>query len=257
MKKFLTLLIACFLTFNLLSAQNLIRLKNGNVIKGEVIDTSPNGTVTIKSKDGNVATYSVSMIDKITKELKDADFTRDRGFHLTVEAETLNPWSVKFDKYYPKKDLATLGGNIVLGYKLNQHLILGVGYGANYMSDAKQMYDDRENGSLHHKAFIRGQYRLNDNKFSPTATIDFGFRNYKNLEDKTKLSYFVTPMLGISLRTTTNSYFEFKAGYSIGTKAKLFSNVDKLPSNSDQYKYNMSGVVFTIGWSRTFGLFSR
>ena len=53
-----------------------------------------NGTVTIKSKDGDMAVYRVSMIDKITKELKDADFTRDRGFHLTVEAETLNPWSI-------------------------------------------------------------------------------------------------------------------------------------------------------------------
>ena len=73
--------------------------------------------------------------------------------------------------------------------------------------------------------FLRAMYRLNDKKVSPLITIDAGYRLYSfdgglrsaydhdiddaNIEDL-ESTFFVSPSLGLSLRTSNNSCLELK-----------------------------------------------
>jgi hypothetical protein len=47
---------------------DIVYLKNGSVIKGEIIEQVPNQSIKIQTSDGNIFVYNFSDIEKITKE---------------------------------------------------------------------------------------------------------------------------------------------------------------------------------------------
>lgn len=171
---------------------------------------------------------------------------RDRGFSLTIEQQDVSPWNFDKDGKY-----SAMGGAIVLGYKWNKNISFGLGYAGSYFTDLQKeekyrVYEDlkepiyseyeysKEFWGAQHKVFLRGEYRLNDNKFSPLASLDLGCRLYadhsysgypgyygEDIEDLCpKSSFFVTPAIGASLRTTNNSYLTLKVGYELASAFK-------------------------------------
>lgn len=103
------------------------------------------------------------------------------------------------------------------------------------------------------KVFARGQYRFTDNRFSPFVACDLGLRFTSGLQNiygenwlfdedeswrfgsnreeyiagsltqllgkPSIVNVFATPIIGLSLRTTNNSYLELKAGYTLSPYA--------------------------------------
>lgn len=73
MKKLL-LLLTLLMGFSIHSiAQNYteaVYLKNGSVIRGLIIEEVPNSSLKIQTSDGNIFSYTMDEIQKITKELK-------------------------------------------------------------------------------------------------------------------------------------------------------------------------------------------
>ena len=223
--------------------------------------------------------------------------TRNRGVQLTVEADGISPWNFGEDGF------GAIGGNLIIGYKINPNISVGLGGGyswvncsgsdfteyvneynsadeivdvTEYRSDTNGGRDDWSMG----KIFLRGQYRLNDNKFSPIFALDLGMRMYSwsgrprlyetwsssygsDDSDISKSSFFVAPAVGFSLRTTSNSYFEMKVGYEIAQamEEKTFYSDNSYNHNYYGYKRNsvtfsphgMGGVFLTLGWTHTFG----
>ena len=226
--------------------------------------------------------------------------TRDKGFQVTLEGEGLNPWNIGNFKGF-----ITGGANIVLGYKINPNISVGLGYGASYahIGDTKTeiiKYSEswgegdeisREieepggssNDCVMHKIFVRGQYRLNDNRFSPIAAVDLGIRKYnfseniystysygnklvfKKDDDLTppKSAFFVKPSIGFSLRTTNNSYFEMHVGYDFSKGLKEVTGYVNTNNYYNRNRYSsiacvqksrsLSGLFFPLGWTHTFG----
>lgn len=240
--------------------------------------------------------------------------TRDKGFQLTLEADATNPWNIGSDNSW------NLGANLVLGYKLNPNLSFGLGYGGSYInvgqkfgdvvtseeyfnyqttSEGRELVsqgrneiaryertDDSVEGNMH-KFFVRGQYRLNDNRFSPIISVDLGYRTLSLDDDLdfydfvrygtkqtdeswdedyeySKSSLFVNPAIGFSLRTTNNSYFEMKVGYALYGKIDGKRVEDDYHTSGyagDYHRYTLyeqkesklSGPFITIGWTHTFG----
>lgn len=197
--------------------------------------------------------------------------TRDKGLQYTIEGEANN--RTQFGG----------GGNLVFTYKLNPHISIGVGGGYHAFSPYNQKSDGDdyiqyiERGVEHklcyqsdiqmYNFFARGNYRLTDRRFSPMATMDIGVRKYNIDEDfygyKENLyevlgfpstSLYVAPAIGVSIRTTKNSYFEFKLGYNIGSnvKAKKVADFENDVYASTPSK-NMSYGFFSIGFTHTLG----
>lgn len=76
MKQFFTVLSMLFLlqmlfanaVFSQEQAKDVVYLKNGSVIKGQIIEQVPNKSIKIQTADGNIFVYDFSEIEKITKE---------------------------------------------------------------------------------------------------------------------------------------------------------------------------------------------
>lgn len=197
--------------------------------------------------------------------------TRDKGLQYTIEGVANN--RTQFGG----------GGNLVFTYKLNPHISIGAGGGYHAFSPYNQKSDGDdyiqyiERGVEHklcyqsdiqmYNFFARGNYRLTERRFSPMATMDIGVRKYNIDEDfygyKENLyevlgfpstSLYVAPAIGVSIRTTKNSYFEFKLGYNIGSnvKAKKVADFENDVYASTPSK-NMSYGFFSIGFTHTLG----
>lgn len=212
--------------------------------------------------------------------VKPETYTHNSGFEFGIEGYAGNGY----------------GGDILLGYKLSPRLsfALGAGYGTQdvknknitrtYFSGPDATGDvvnttentfDSDDTIEPVKVFLRGQYRLNDNKFSPFASVDLGYRtlgyselrNYISDSDISGNGMFVRPAIGISWRTTKNSYLEARIGYEFTNGISKTNETHNYNGTIAGYRYdsinlkqdsrNFSGLYVSIGWKRTFGLFSR
>ena len=72
MKKFLVILIGLLFGATILaqSANDVVYLKNGSIIKGNVSNVIPNETVTIQTSDGSIFVLNMSEVTQISHEEK-------------------------------------------------------------------------------------------------------------------------------------------------------------------------------------------
>lgn len=212
---------------------------------------------------------------KKAKALREKVDTRDKGLQLTIEGELNN------------RERTGGGGNLVLTYKINPHISVGLGSGYHAFSPFNKDGEDIQYANKYsyydsslsetqyaykgspemYTFFARGNYRLLDKRLSPIGTIDLGMRKYKwndeyepygyELKEYLKApgsSFFVAPAIGASLRTTKNSYLELKVGYNIASnlKAQKYGDFEKDVYYSTKSK-SMSYGFISIGFTHTFG----
>lgn len=202
--------------------------------------------------------------------------TRDKGLQLTIEGELNN------------RERTGDGGNLVLTYKTNPHISVGLGGGYHAFSPFNENGEDIQcikyqysyDSSLSETRyayqgssqmfifFARGNYRLLDKRLSPIGTIDLGMRKYAWVDGDDEpygyelgeylkapsTSFFVAPAIGASLRTTKNSYLELKVGYNIASnlKAQKYGDFENNVYYSTSSK-RMSYGFISIGFTHTFG----
>lgn len=68
MKKLLITFIALVGCISTICAKDILYLKNGSIIKGELAEVVPTGNVKFKTADGNIFAYATTEVIKITKE---------------------------------------------------------------------------------------------------------------------------------------------------------------------------------------------
>lgn len=182
--------------------------------------------------------------------------TRDNGIQFTIEGASVAPWNIgrSDDKY------SSYGGMLAVTYKMNPNISLGLGYGFECTSINLDDGGHTEEAMPTHNMFLRGQYRLNDNRFSPIASCDLGIRKFKpnyseddwggKLEFGT--NFFVAPAIGFSLRTTNNSYLECKVGYTISPK--LSADFKPWKEEGISISGPVSAPFIKLGFTHTFGL---
>lgn len=237
---------------------------------------------TTKSGGGSGGYFSVKTAfnfhkrdTKKAKALREKVDTRDKGLQLTIEGELNN------------RERTGGGGNLVLTYKINPHISVGLGGGYHAFSPFNKDGEDIQYANKYsyydsslsetqyaykgspemYTFFARGNYRLLDKRLSPIGTIDLGMRKYKwndeyepygyELKEYLKApgsSFFVAPAIGASLRTTKNSYLELKVGYNIASnlKAQKYGDFEKDVYYSTKSK-SMSYGFISIGFTHTFG----
>lgn len=234
--------------------------------------------------------FHKSTVKQSIKEKKEKKVvpTRNNGAEIGFE---ITPWEL-------------VGGNILLGYKCNPHLsvALGVGYG-KFTAKNKPFYQTRyslpdgkgdvvgmdetpgnEDGCFNGAFFIRGEYRLNDSRFSPIGRIDLGYNALRCLDNsgmiytimdyqtghkeyirgnQGKDDFFIRPAVGISWRVTNNSYLEAAIGYEFCKgvpKTDITINENKGTYQSitfNQDALNINRFSVSVTWKRTLKLFSK
>lgn len=142
------------------------------------------------------------------------------------------------------------GANVVVSYKVTPLLQAGVGIGYNVYScpltyNDGDSYSNVDDGFL--GVFVRGQYRLTDRRLSPVIACDLGMRFmngfYQDADINCKRMY-VAPAVGLSIRSSQNSYVDLKVGYNMS--AKLSGTLW-----SHECEGSLSSPFVQIGFTRT------
>lgn len=216
---------------------------------------------------------------------------RDKGLTFSLDINGIEPWNVSD---YDIDGCGTAGINALIGYKVNKNWSFAAGFNYSYIScsfietatqegyNGTYSYESNEDYTAPmSKLFLRAQYRMNDKRLSPFMSLDYGLRFYgeadgngvwinevdqwgysqgKNhtvVEDET-CKLFIAPAIGLSLRTTNNSYLEIRAGYEFSPKLKSYDVKDDYKRMSYSYKTgSASGMFISIGWTHTFNLGSN
>ena len=131
MKKFV-LFIAMMLSASGVAAQHTVEtvyLKNGGLVKGEIIEQVPGQSLKVRTKDGNIFVYQMDEVERITKEEKSISNNSDghKGLDFSVNAGY---------------DIATKGGGgavtteLELGKRFTKNIYWGFGAGADFSTSS-------------------------------------------------------------------------------------------------------------------------
>lgn len=113
--------------------QDVIYLKDGSIYKGMIIETVPNVSYKIESRDGNVFAVKIDEVEKITKE-KAGRMPRERhgwGHHRWKNDSIAYKTRTKgyFNEIQVLIENVQGGVRMVNGYKFNRFSYLGIGVG--------------------------------------------------------------------------------------------------------------------------------
>jgi hypothetical protein len=186
-------------------SQDVVYLKNGTVIRGDIIETDPGKLIKIETDEGNVFVFLMSEIDSIAKKPAYKIRTRPavsntgiaKGYYGAIEWGACGGFGITLQEYGPRL-------NIINGYRFNPWLAAGLGFGLRY-------YFNRDNIMLPFFADVRG-YLLNKKKtpymslgigyaFDPAETADGGFM--------------LNPMIGYSVKLKERTAWNIAVGYEL------------------------------------------
>lgn len=155
-----------------------VYLNNGNIIKGNVTTTATQ--VTIITDNGQVLTYPIVEVNRISpvepvqpavkEDRAIRDMTdNDTGFWMSAQVN--GSYSVFIsDKCTPWTELDVVGG-----YRFNQYLKVGVGFGGRYYFENDRLRSNNVKWSFPVFATVRGNFVPDDYRsVTPYYSLDLG-----------------------------------------------------------------------------------
>lgn len=155
-----------------------VYLNNGNIIKGNV--TTSATQVTIITDNGQVLTYPIVEVNRISpvepvqpavkEDRAIRDMTdNDTGFWMSAQVN--GSYSVFIsDKCTPWTELDVVGG-----YRFNQYLKVGVGFGGRYYFENDRLRSNNVKWSFPVFATVRGNFVPDDYRsVTPYYSLDLG-----------------------------------------------------------------------------------
>ncbi len=135
MKKLLLILLLAVVE-QTVSATGTVYLRNGSVVKGEIIEYIPNQTIKVKTSDGNLFTWSHDEIEKVTGEETDEEVPKNnRGNKRGRKAKPpyVSPldqgYSGQFSAEFFAGDFFGFTFATTHGFQFKDLVFLGVGAG--------------------------------------------------------------------------------------------------------------------------------
>lgn len=190
--------------------KEMLFLKDGNIIRGTIIELIPEGRVKIQTADGSIFVYQMTDVDRISKELSPTvKEDKEYGYEQSLRYRGFfNPSLViglGKDNYFRSEISTTHGIQII------PEVFVGVGVGVMFWETYSYNYYDSlseyaELTSIPVFACARGElHNIIHRNFSPYFDIKVGY-NFKNFE-----GVFFTPEVGMHF------YFgHYKTGLGFG-----------------------------------------
>ena len=133
---FFSLLTMCLFAQKI--TQDVIYLKNGNVIRGVIVEQIPNKSFKIETLDGSILSYDIGDVEKITKEenkSKKSEKVTDENSGVRYQGRIENGYAFKMTD----DDFSHLKFSFINGFKFNKHISLGLGTGVRYYDELDEV----------------------------------------------------------------------------------------------------------------------
>ena len=90
---FLTCLMGMTFAFAQSGMQDVVYLKNGSIIRGDIVDMLPDDVVRIKTVDGSLFVYDYVDVERFAKE-------EAKSYGVTFKTEKKSPWAAGIMSYF-------------------------------------------------------------------------------------------------------------------------------------------------------------
>jgi hypothetical protein len=214
-----------FLGFNASLAQSnqqdVIMLKNGSIIRGNILEIIPNKSVKIEVVGNNILVFQMEELEKMTKGEKPESVKKDNKIQSKVFYNVLSPGILIGENAYGLQIDPSF--QIINGYRFNRFLSLGLGIGLESISEFTVL-----------PVFLESRGFLFDKPSTPFYYIGAGYgfvnRGYGYGYSYEKSKGGAMANFGVGLRTPIAKSFSFTT--SIGYRY--------------QYAYSISS--YSWGW---------
>lgn len=135
-KKIVVLVLALTSAVFSVSARDILSLKNGSVIKGELIEATGE-QVKFKTADGSLWVYGMSEVISVTKEKQAEETVAEETEAAPKKKKEFSKkgYRTQIEQTIDFGDFGAFGYDAIFGYQFNSHLQLGGGIGLRALSD--------------------------------------------------------------------------------------------------------------------------
>ena len=250
-------------------AKDVLYLKNGSVIKGEILEFNMGGNVKIQTSDGSLFVYETDQVDKLEKESDSSQVKIDvkpqvndlpKESHsvdiIETDVESSNIWNDFRHKGY--RGFVDLGGFLGLnntfdsyaafmlstshGYQINPYFYFGVGIGVNvYKYHSSYTWTELEDTDTFIPFYVDFRvFPIGRKRVTPFVGMKLGYSvsTMEDVENGNFGGFYHQYSAGISVAILSNFGWYLSLGFS-------GQNISGLEKWVDQAKY--SGVDFVKG----------
>lgn len=191
--------------------QDVVYLKNGSIIRGVIIEQTPNKSIKIKTVDNNVFVYQMGEIEKMAKEVDQRGKLQQRRNLQQGEAFNLETGYKGIVELGYQIGVGDFGMdriklNIINGYQVNQNFSIGIGTGLRYYTDAESLL-------VPIFADFRGNLIL-DSKISPYLSLGLGY-SFDATDSFGGVGFLLNPTVGVSFMVSDKSAMNIGLGYEM------------------------------------------
>ena len=213
----LTLLFLVSITYAQTGKRDVIYLKNGSIIYGQIISSLPSGQVKIKTRDNSLWVFEAPQIDSISKSTRVFSQIHTGYFNLTEMGILVGNSNNKYGSPFSMMNIS--------GWQFKDHFSIGAGAGIEFFSETYLPVVADFRYYLKHQGLnpffgFQGGYSFSLDK--PDKQYVYGYSaNYyispavQSLEMKAKGGFLVNPFVGFSSPVGENLALTFSAGYRI------------------------------------------
>jgi len=207
MKKYLMLLsFSLFITvisFGQNNYQDIVYLKNGDTIRGVIIEHVPNKSIKIKTEDKGVLVYQMDEVEKLTKEPIQAEGGISSG---ELDLKSIYRGIIELGYQIGVGDYGTnrLKLDLINSYQINSYFSLGFGIGLRYYFE--------EEALIPFFAYFRSNFM--DNKTSPYFSLGIGY-SLNASRDFEGGGFILNSTIGISFKISERAVMNVGIGYEM------------------------------------------
>ena len=233
MKKYLVSILFVLVTtlaFAQSNYQDVVYLKNGNIIRGIIIEQVPNKSIKIETADRSVFLYQMDEIEKLTKEEikgKSKNTGDLSGLKTGYKGIAEMGYQIGVGNY----GMDRLKLNVIYGYQISPYFSLGLGTGLRYYFDA---------GATLIPVFADFRANFLNKRVSPYLSLGLGYSFDAGYHFK-GVGFLLNPTAGVSFKVSNKSSLNVGLGYEMQTMDFYGTNYYGYYSNSQN-----SGAISII-----------
>jgi len=207
MKKYLVLILFAFITtaaFAQGNYQDVVYLKNGNIIRGIIIEQVPNKSIKIETADRSVFGYQMDEIEKLTKEeIKGKSKNKGDLSGLKTGYKGIAELGYQFSVGNYGMDRLKL--NLIYGYQISPYFSVGLGTGLRYYFDSKAAIIP-----------VFADFRANflNQHVSPYLSLGLGY-SFDASNRFQGVGVLVNPTAGVSFKVSDKNTMNVGLGYEM------------------------------------------
>ena len=211
---FLILVLFANLSFAQKHKRDVVYLKNGSIINGQIIGELPSGQVKVKTRDNSLWVFEASQIDSIGHSVKEYKPVQSGYFNLTEGGILAGNTNNKYDSPFSLMNIS--------GWEFKNRISVGAGAGVEFFSETYLPVVADLRYSLSRKGVmpffgLQGGYSFALDK----PDKQYVYQNYyiwqggsaSTLDVKAKGGWMITPSVGICTPLNDNLALTFSAGY--------------------------------------------